>query len=250
MPEITNITIHLKIDKNPKTSQPWKALHVQSRSYWAPANIGPYSQAVSIPLSSPLDEESRIWTVSVAGQIALLPPTMTLPSVTHFNESASASPVDADFKFQTVLALQHLWRIGIEMNISWWTSAIAYLPRSTPSSAQAKARLAGRVWTTAHLPESADTDSDDEQRDLWEEKHYAGRENRGGKTAGHQLPDWEILEEHGERLSICPPMFTVEVEELPRGAAVEWHALLGVVEGRVKVRLLLLINIKIRSLMI
>ena len=26
----------------------WKGLHVQSRSYWAPANIGPYSQAVGV----------------------------------------------------------------------------------------------------------------------------------------------------------------------------------------------------------
>lgn len=28
-----------------------QALHVQSLSYWAPANIGPYSQAVSVCLS-------------------------------------------------------------------------------------------------------------------------------------------------------------------------------------------------------
>lgn len=30
-----------------------KALHVQSLSYWAPANIGPYSQAISVRESSP-----------------------------------------------------------------------------------------------------------------------------------------------------------------------------------------------------
>jgi diphthine-ammonia ligase len=30
------------------TTRERKALHVQSLSYWAPANIGPYSQAVSV----------------------------------------------------------------------------------------------------------------------------------------------------------------------------------------------------------
>jgi diphthine-ammonia ligase len=33
-----------------------QALHVQGLSYWAPANIGPYSQAVSVrPLSFTLE---------------------------------------------------------------------------------------------------------------------------------------------------------------------------------------------------
>uniref|UniRef100_G3P8F9 Diphthine--ammonia ligase n=1 Tax=Gasterosteus aculeatus aculeatus TaxID=481459 RepID=G3P8F9_GASAC len=44
-----------------------EALHVQSLSHWAPANIGPYSQALRV------DE-----TVFCAGQIALVPCTMQL----------------------------------------------------------------------------------------------------------------------------------------------------------------------------
>ncbi|KAG0709763.1 hypothetical protein DFH29DRAFT_1012164 [Suillus ampliporus] len=44
-----------------------KALHVQGLSYWAPANIGPYSQAITP-------------CVFVSGQIGLLPPSLTLPS--------------------------------------------------------------------------------------------------------------------------------------------------------------------------
>ncbi|KAJ8331022.1 hypothetical protein O5D80_001032 [Batrachochytrium dendrobatidis] len=49
---------------------PRETLHVQSRSYWAPANIGPYSQAIDI-----CDH------VYLAGQIGLIPHTMQLPTI-------------------------------------------------------------------------------------------------------------------------------------------------------------------------
>jgi diphthine-ammonia ligase len=45
------------------------ALHVQALSYWAPANIGPYSQAVLV--------DERIF---VSGQIGLIPAGLSLPS--------------------------------------------------------------------------------------------------------------------------------------------------------------------------
>ncbi|TPX63981.1 hypothetical protein SpCBS45565_g06227 [Spizellomyces sp. 'palustris'] len=48
-----------------------ETLHVQSVSYWAPANIGPYSQAAMV--------SDHIY---VAGQIGLIPNTMQLPSPT------------------------------------------------------------------------------------------------------------------------------------------------------------------------
>ncbi|WAR59859.1 hypothetical protein PtB15_11B500 [Puccinia triticina] len=56
------------------------ALHVQSRSYWAPANIGPYSQAVMVG--------SKIF---VSGQIGLIPATLTFPSPSSFLEEATLS---------------------------------------------------------------------------------------------------------------------------------------------------------------
>lgn len=62
-----------------------RALHVQSRSYWAPASIGPYSQASKVG--------SR---TTIAGQIGLVPATMQLV----------ADPIE-----QAVLALQHTRRI-------------------------------------------------------------------------------------------------------------------------------------------
>jgi diphthine-ammonia ligase len=136
----------------------------------------------------------------------------------------------SDFNFQAILSLQHLWRIGIEMDVSWWTSAVAYLPRG--SSAELAVR-AGKAWKIMHIQdEDEDTeDEDSEARDLWEEKHYAGMEIRGGNSVQKKLPDWEIVS--GERK--IPPFWAVEVEELPRGSGIEWHAHLGVVAGPVKV---------------
>lgn len=64
-----------------------KALHVQGLSYWAPANIGPYSQAVTV--------EPYVF---ISGQIGLLPPSMTLPS-------------PPSFALETALVFQHTDRV-------------------------------------------------------------------------------------------------------------------------------------------
>lgn len=67
-----------------------QGLHVQSRSHWAPCNIGPYSQAVS---------SERDGLVYFAGQIPLIPATMKLLE-THALE------------LHSVLSLQHLNRVA------------------------------------------------------------------------------------------------------------------------------------------
>jgi diphthine-ammonia ligase len=240
MPNNTNIIIYLKIHNTPQSSSLRKALHVQSRSYWAPANIGPYSQAISILLPSLEDQESKIWTASVAGQIPLIPSTMILPPPQ--NDDGSSNPEDLldNFKLQTVLSLQHLWRIGEEMDVQWWTSIVAYLPRGPAQRLSQPAQIAGQAWTLIHRrPVLEEDDENDESRDLWEEKNYAGMENRGGRKEKRALPDWEIVESvHGDEVN-SPPFFAVEVEELPRGAGIEWHAHLGVTDGPIKVSLLI-----------
>ncbi|PMD40092.1 adenine nucleotide alpha hydrolases-like protein [Hyaloscypha variabilis F] len=233
-----NITIHLKVHNPPLSSAERKALHVQSRSYWAPANIGPYSQAISIPQSSSEDEDEDqpVWTVSVAGQIPLIPHTMSLPSSDDSADISSSVSFDVgNFKLQTVLSLQHLWRIGQEMKVQWWTSAVAYLPHSSPRVVAEKAAMVSRAWALIHERDLKGDDSEDEEeRDLWEEKHYAGMNRRGAEKVEKILPDWDILEcGIGER-EMVPPVWVVEVEELPRESAIEWHALLGVVGGSVK----------------
>ncbi|KAG1833394.1 hypothetical protein EV424DRAFT_1365178 [Suillus variegatus] len=64
-----------------------RALHVQSLSYWAPANIGPYSQAVTV--------EPYVF---VSGQIGLLPASLTLPS-------------PSSLALETALVFQHTDRV-------------------------------------------------------------------------------------------------------------------------------------------
>jgi diphthine-ammonia ligase len=238
MPKYINIIMHLKIHTNPHSSLLRKALHVQSRSYWAPANIGPYSQAISIPTNSPLFQELDIWAVSVAGHIPLIPSSMILPL------PQTASPglenIDAslkNFKFQTTLALQHLWRIGRETSVSWWTSAVAYLPNSSTAITKKRALIASQSWSHIHSRNPEDDEEDDEVRDLWEEKNYAGMERRGEMRSQKLLPDWDVVQSSSEGVEInAPPFWAVEVEELPRGSEIEWHAHLGVSGGIVKVR--------------
>ncbi|XP_064624086.1 uncharacterized protein LOC135485670 isoform X2 [Lineus longissimus] len=84
-------------------------MHVQGLSHWAPANIGPYSQAVTIG--------SKVY---VAGQIALCPATMKI--------------IDGGIKAESRLSLRHVQRIlaakhpglllhGVTMGICYVTSS-------------------------------------------------------------------------------------------------------------------------------
>jgi diphthine-ammonia ligase len=162
---------------------------------------------------------------------------MSLPSSDDSADISSSVSFDVgNFKLQTVLSLQHLWRIGQEMKVQWWTSAVAYLPHSSPRVVAEKAAMVSRAWALIHERDLKGDDSEDEEeRDLWEEKHYAGMNRRGAEKVEKILPDWDILEcGIGER-EMVPPVWVVEVEELPRESAIEWHALLGVVGGSVKV---------------
>ncbi|KAI0353573.1 hypothetical protein OH77DRAFT_1458188 [Trametes cingulata] len=64
-----------------------QALHVQGLSYWAPANIGPYSQAIVA------DER-----VFISGQIGLIPSSLSLPS-------------PQSLAMETALSFQHVHRV-------------------------------------------------------------------------------------------------------------------------------------------
>ncbi|KAG1752662.1 uncharacterized protein EDB91DRAFT_1103724 [Suillus paluster] len=72
--------------ENPDTKTR-KALHVQGLSYWAPANIGPYSQAITV--------EPYVF---ISGQIGLLSPSLTLPS-------------PSSLALETALVFQHTDRV-------------------------------------------------------------------------------------------------------------------------------------------
>ncbi|KAL6869580.1 hypothetical protein ACO1O0_000906 [Amphichorda felina] len=230
LPYGSSIAIYLTVDATLPPSAERHGLHVQSRSYWAPANIGPYSQAVGIPISTPAGVTGlRSW--SVAGQIPLIPSSMALPP-----------PSETSQQMQIVLSLQHLWRIGVDVNIQFWTSAVAFFARSTSDAAmQRNAEMAGQAWRLAHGSPD-DLDDDNNGPDPWDLKfnpRYMSLGTAGTHAKETPLPDWEIMTLHqqNEPDTCIPPVFAVEVEELPRQSAVEWHAHVGlsqVEEGSVE----------------
>lgn len=216
LPAGSNIMIHITVPAS--SSYPRDGLHVQSRSYWAPANIGPYSQAIDIPSSERAGANLRL--TYIAGQIPLIPSTMLLPE-----------PSLVSLEFQLVLSLQHLWRLGTERNIQYWTSAVAYFARAaTDGEMEKNAKLAGQAWREVHAP--VEDEEEAGGPDLWDLKYnpefmsLAGTEQASQKP---QLPDWSIfpLRQQNEPDACIPPLFAVEVEELPRQSAVEWHAHIG-----------------------
>ncbi|KAI1202194.1 hypothetical protein F5X97DRAFT_331015 [Nemania serpens] len=268
------LTVHLRLPPHER-----RGLHVQSRSYWAPANIGPYSQAIAFPLS-PLpaaeaatradgededeDEQQQSHTsgspiaVSIAGQIPLLPASMALP----------LSSIPHNVELQIALALQHLWRIGVEMQVRWWTSAVAYFPAtSSTETIRHQALLAAAAWKAAHLwpdldnadkdaggHDTSDDDGNDAGPDLWDRRYNAQFMTYGGgdeeESFPLSLPNWRVVkgldaadedddddDQDAEvrlqsKIVKIPFFFAAEVEELPRQAGVEWHAHLGFADLR------------------
>lgn len=185
-----------------------KGLHVQSRSYWAPANIGPYSQAISTPMS-----ETNNDLVYIAGQIPLAPASMQLCE-------PCGSDTTETFLHQAILALQHLYRIGNAVKVRSWVSVIAFITAPSRHAARERAHLARRVWHAAHEPTvtgEASDESDDENFDVWDQQRGQGgpswrtqctSEGDGGTT--RNLP--------------TPPIAVLQVDSLPRGASIEWVA--------------------------
>ena len=205
-----------------------KGLHVQSRSYWAPANIGPYSQAIRVPLS-PSSETSVTY---IAGQIPLVPSTM---------EVLSQPTKDSKlFIQQTALSLQHLWRIGIEMGVSFWTGGIAFIVSSSAEDSKWKAKVACEIWDRLHQPPSISSSSADEEEgpDEWD-KRFGGQGSLAKPSETPTLPNFDSVVQTYIREceeSHTPGFFAVQVEETPRNCAIEWQSL-GISGGNIKLSL-------------
>lgn len=222
LPTGCNIMIHLTVPK-PQVRSERTGLHVQSRSYWAPANIGPYSQAVGIAVTAQ-NESVGLRTIHIAGQIPLIPATMLLPT----------GLAEDSLRLQIILALQHLWRIGLEMKVQFWTSAVAYFSHSSSDAAmEYNAKLAGLAWNLAHGSPENEGDDDENGPDPWDLKYnpqHMSLDVSGQGQTKTQLPDWSIftLHQQNQPQSCVPPVFAVEVETLPRQSTVEWHAHTGI----------------------
>lgn len=179
-------------------------LHVQSRSYWAPANIGPYSQAMTVPVDG-----ITSGLVFIAGQIPLIPSSMELGFPLHDSSPAS------NLYGQATLALQHLHRVGQATRVRQWASVIAFVVARNEQDLSHLEYCARRLWSVYHSPdEESFENEDDEHFDVWH---------------ATQQPTWDRIRSTaatspspvGPGASI-PPIHVVKVDSLPRGASIEW----------------------------
>lgn len=218
LPPSILVSLSCIISLLPRSSH--RGLHVQTRSYWAPANIGPYSQAISVPFNA--DNDHRCEFVHVAGQIPLVPASMEM--------------LQAPFVDQALLALQHLWRVGQERGVDLWTWAVAFLPRLDEAESKRLPPIAAGIWKQVHLTtvrgksvlaEAEHEEENDELGpDAWDLRHDRMGIGRVIPSVGkhrHVLPNKAVIVNESDR-TWTPPVIVAEVGELPRSAPVEWHS--------------------------
>lgn len=220
LPDGVSVMVSFVVDLGAPAAR--DGLHVQSRSYWAPANIGPYSQAISVPRIN----ENTSMVVYVAGQIPLVPATMEVLQVEDSNHQTNSETKNdmGLFQEQACLALQHLWRIGKAMNVSWWTGSIAFITGG--DDVGTKSIIAWETWKGVHqqsLWEKNLVDEEEDGLDAWDKKYGNLGSLAQAETQVHSLPDIA-------RLSLSPsdepPGFlAVQVDALPRGCDIEWQGL-------------------------
>lgn len=245
LPRGINVIANFVMKASEETKK--EGLHVQSRSYWAPANIGAYSQAIASGLYQVNDKDGEhddegkedIALVYVAGQIPLVPATMEILSEDEEGETGSmhigSHRLDS-FCRQACLALQHLWRIGKSMRVEFWTGVTAFMV-AEENHAQEKAHAAWVTWQLVHEQVIAEKEFLlEECVDIWDRKYGVA----GSFAPEHEeacLPSFDKMKLYsGAALenSFVVGFFAVQVDELPRGCAIEWQAL-GVKNGALKV---------------
>ncbi|KAE8352910.1 hypothetical protein BDV28DRAFT_157462 [Aspergillus coremiiformis] len=204
LPEGVKVMVSLVVDLGARDLR--QGLHVQSRSYWAPANIGPYSQAMSIPVQA---SERLIY---IAGQIPLEPASMDMVT-------GSESWLES-YSLRAVLSLQHMWRIGAAMQVGWWLGAVAYLTGADHIGA--KAQVAWRLWETMHT-QHKDSDEEDEEStlDAWDIRYGGRAYEQPIKSEAAALPNMSVVQSD----VLIPPFFAVQVAQLPRDSDIEWQGL-------------------------
>lgn len=196
-----------------------EGLHVQSRSYWAPANIGPYSQAISVPLEGG-SVGGRL--VYVAGQIPLEPASMDIV----MSSSVKSEPDDEqwvkEFALRVVLAMQHMWRIGTAMWVDWWVGAVAYLTGEVGGGeVEMKVRMAWRLWERIHTQPNDDKDDDEDEEpalDAWDIK-YGGRAHEQMTSLGRpSLPNFAVLQRQSDDDTLYPHSSPSKSQSYPEAA--------------------------------
>jgi diphthine-ammonia ligase len=220
MPEKVNVMLSVVIDKDSVDEHGTitravkrQGLHVQGRSYWAPANIGPYSQAISARLPPrDMQSDTSFEVVYIAGQIPLIPASMSV-----YNEQG--------FKGQALLSLQHLWRIGRTKHVKWWTAAVGFIPASS-SHPKENACIAQNIWKAIHTPPPTEADNEEdggEDVDPWDRLN-THTSSFNDTTYRAPIPDFTALSGASMSPAVPPPCFIAQVDSLPRGVDIEWSA--------------------------
>ncbi len=233
------VMLSVVVDTGP--AQLRRGLHVQSRSYWAPANIGPYSQATSVAFcdgdtagEGGTVEGDGARLVYMAGQIPLLPASMEVVNAQNLLTGLKTADADDEvdsFAAHAVLALQHLWRVGRAMEVRWWSAGIAFISAADDRLADERAKRAVEAWEGIYGVLAPETPADEEDEgedevDLWELKY--GRSNRSDSSQKPirdwrpPLPDMDNVQLQDPASPRIPPCFVAQVQELPRDAAIEW----------------------------
>lgn len=228
LPRGIDVSLSLVLSLGARQSR--RGLHVQSRSYWAPANIGPYSQAICEPLDQRRNADVNVHdtglveVVHVAGQIPLVPQSMDI--------------LQAPFVDQAVLSLQHLWRVGQERGVDIWPWGISFLKEESQS--HLRAEEACKVWQYAHLigtrPESDLSDSENEDEDgsgpdAWDlrfNRSTTFQSSHSQVTLGshlHTLQNPNVFRSDASVTTYIPSFIAAAVTALPRDAPVEWWSL-------------------------
>lgn len=226
IPEGVDVMLSIIVDKDERDRKgkvvravERQGLHVQGRSYWAPANIGPYSQAISVRL--PVGDEKVQGAekdvgevVYVAGQIPLIPASMDAYQ-------------DKGFRGQAVLSLQHLWRIGRTKGVKWWAAGVSFIPAG--ENPEEQVRIVQETWKTIHTPPSPSSPDEDEDGDAdidpWDRMNRIVGATFNDTTYRSPIPDLTaVTSPTSPNTTPIPPCFVAQVHSLPRGVDIEWSA--------------------------
>ncbi|KAK5049550.1 hypothetical protein LTR84_004479 [Exophiala bonariae] len=226
LPAGTDVSLSVVLSLAPRESR--RGLHVQSRSYWAPANIGPYSQAICQPLDQGVNADLNVHDaglieiVHIAGQIPLVPQSMDV--------------LQAPFLHQAVLSLQHLWRVGQERGIDLWPWGISFLEEQGQGTSHSRAEQASKVWQYTHRigithEDDSSDDEDQDGPDAWDlrfNRSVTFQSSHSHTTIGahlHTLPNPNVFTSPMSKATYIPSFIAATVTALPRNAPVEWWSL-------------------------
>ncbi|KAK6544092.1 hypothetical protein TWF694_000803 [Orbilia ellipsospora] len=194
MPSRIDVLLSTMVDI-PPTEDRRKALHVQSRSYWAPANVGPYSQAIAT---------SGI--VTIAGMIGLVPHTMKVWEA-------------EGIKGEIALSLQSMIRVGREMNIhgtKGWLGGVGYV--IDPSYVKTMKQIWLAWFQGDYAAEDDSMNGETIDPDLNNQMELQGY---------FEKSDEDITPPKQRKLNsrVPPPLLILHVAQLPIGSNVEFACL-------------------------